>query len=155
MPYQPIEELAVFEMYEGVADWAWVQVSKWPHLAKQTIGEQLVRSIDSVNANLVEGDGRYSTADSLRFFIIARGSAREARLWLRRAAKRGLVDAGEAAIQIEKLTSATRLLNQLITYHRGHKAPTVKESRALYSSSTKSNSEIESFSDPFQGDFGE
>ena len=65
----------------------------------------------------MEGDGRYGLADSIYFFVIARGSARETRLWIRRARKRNLVGE-EADAMIEKLKSATQLLNRLITYRR-------------------------------------
>jgi four helix bundle protein len=146
-----MEELLVFQLYEEVADWVWAEVDRWPTTAVRTIGEQLIRAIDSVNANLVEGDGRFSTADSLRFFIIARGSAREARLWIRRAAKRNLVDTKAAEVQIEKLTSATRLLNVLIGYRREKRTPGVKETRTLYSASTDPVQESSDSADPFEG----
>jgi four helix bundle protein len=127
----PIEELDVFRLYEEVADWAWDQVSLWPALAKNTLGDQLVRSIDSVGANLVEGDGRFGAADGLRFFVIARASAREARLWIKRAAKRGLIASEVGDAQIEKIRLATVLLNKLIAYRRSAKF-TVAEELALY-----------------------
>jgi four helix bundle protein len=116
--HQPIEDLELFHLYEEVADWTWDQVKNWSQFHKDTVGEQLVTAVDSVNANLVEGDGRYTGPDSIRFFIIARASAREARLWLRRAKKRSLVPLAEADEMIAKLTQGTRWLNQLIAYRR-------------------------------------
>ncbi|MEA2554388.1 MAG: hypothetical protein QOJ65_2564 [Fimbriimonadaceae bacterium] len=130
MAHQPIEELEVFRYFENVADWAWKEVETWSHLAQNTIGTQLIRAADSINANLVEGDGRYSIADAIRFFVIGRASARETRLWIRRAVKRKLVPEVEAALVLADLESGAKFLNQLIAYRRSAKF--VKETRASY-----------------------
>jgi len=131
----PMEEMDVFQFFEGVADWCWDTCSNWPRFAQDTIGKQLVRSADSVNANLVEGDGRYTDPDAVKFFIIARGSARETRLWIRRAAKRNLVSQQDADRQITALTQGAKLLNAVITYRRqGMRKLTVKETRSAYGS---------------------
>ena len=88
----PIERMEIFKRYVDISDEIWQLCTNWSAFAQRTVGEQLCRAIDSVGANLVEGDGRYSKADALRFFIIARGSAREALYWLTRAEARGLLD---------------------------------------------------------------
>lgn len=78
--HRPMEELTVFARFEEVSDRVWEVVQGWRQLAQDTIGKQLIRSADSVGANLVEGDGRYSKADALHFFVIASGSIRETAL---------------------------------------------------------------------------
>jgi hypothetical protein len=55
--HRPMEELAVFAWFEEVSDRVWEVVQGWRQLAQDTIGKQLIRSADSVGANLVEGDG--------------------------------------------------------------------------------------------------
>src|SRR5215469_10588496 len=90
--HEPIEESQMFREFELVAEWCWRQVATWTPFAKNTMGMQIVRAADSVGANLVEGDGRYSEADALHFFVIARASARETKHWLRKAALRELLD---------------------------------------------------------------
>lgn len=133
MAHQPIEQLDVFALYEEVSAWVWKKVKSWDSFARNTIGDQLVRSIDSVNANLVEGDGRYSTSDSLRFFVIARASARESRLWIQRAVLRELIEESEGKNYLDKLERATRLLNLLIDYRRKSKSDgLVREETAPY-----------------------
>lgn len=144
-----MEELDVFLIFESVTDWTWEQASGWKQFERDTIGKQLVTAMDSINANLVEGDGRYSTQDSIRFFRIARASAREARLWLRRAQKRNLVSPEVADQKIEELTRATKLLNLLIAYRR--KAATtqmVKESMATYGAGKSVTAEPDPFLEP-------
>jgi four helix bundle protein len=113
-----MEELEVFQRFEEVAEWCWTSVLKWSPFARDTVGKQLVRAIDSVGANLVEGDGRSTDPDAVRHFVIARASAREARLQIVRASRRGLIASAEADIQIERLTSAAKMLNLLIRYRR-------------------------------------
>lgn len=110
-----------FRRYVSVADWAWTTVSKWGRFERDTIGSQLVRACDSVGANLVEGDGRFGDADGLRFFVIARASAREARYWITCALNRGLVEQQAADAQLKDLIKATRSLNSLIRYRRTRK----------------------------------
>ncbi|MDO7876131.1 four helix bundle protein [Hymenobacter sp. ASUV-10] len=113
-----MEELAVFARFEEVSDRMWEIVQGWRMLAQDTIGKQVIRSADSVGANLVEGDGRYSKADALHFFIIARGSARETTLWVKRAHKRKLITTVEATELLRLLTEGCQMLNNLITYRR-------------------------------------
>ena len=118
----PIEETEIFSLFEEVADWVWQQVEKWDWKAQKTVGIQLVRAIDSVNANLVEGDGRHTSADSLHFFTIGRASAREARLWLKRAIDRRLVEQLDGLAQIRKLESGAKQLNLLMTFRRSKRS---------------------------------
>ena len=64
---------------------------KWGAFARNTVGGQLVRSADSVGANIAEGCGRGSYQDNRRFIRMARGSLYETRHWLRRAFRRQLL----------------------------------------------------------------
>jgi four helix bundle protein len=84
-------ELEVYQAAEDLADLIWKIVLKWDHLARSTVGTQLIRAADSVGANIAEGCGRQSFRDNQRFVKIARGSLNETRHWLRRAFKRELL----------------------------------------------------------------
>ncbi|HRK20418.1 MAG TPA: four helix bundle protein [Fimbriimonadaceae bacterium] len=112
----PIEHLDFFIQFEEVSDWIWSQVTQWPVFEQQTIGQQVVRAADSIGSNLAEGDGRYGKQEAIQYFRIARASARETRNWLNKIARRGLCDTTSVQENIDKLTLATRLLNNLITY---------------------------------------
>jgi four helix bundle protein len=92
---------------EGLADLAWKVAASWGHLAQQTLGIQLIKSADSIGANIAEGSGRGSLAEKKRFAKIARGSLFEVKHRLRRAYKRQLLaDKEVKAFQhlIEELT---------------------------------------------------
>src|SRR5206468_11792227 len=63
----------------------------WRPFARSTVGRQVVRSADSIGANIAEGVGRGSYQDNKRFVRTARGSLNETKHWLRRAFRRGLL----------------------------------------------------------------
>ena len=74
MPRTNFEKLRVYQLAEELADKIWDIVIKWNYFAKDTIGKQIVKSADSIGANIAEGTGRGSFADNKRFAKIARGS---------------------------------------------------------------------------------
>lgn len=51
----------------------------------------MVRSADSIGANIAKGASRWGIQDNKRFIHIARGSVNETKHWLRRAYKRNLL----------------------------------------------------------------
>jgi four helix bundle protein len=74
--------------------------------AKDTIGKQIVRSADSIGANIAEGVGRGSFQDNRRFIKIARGSLNETQHWLRRAYTRNL-------LTTEQINAIKTIINEL------------------------------------------
>jgi four helix bundle protein len=77
--------LAVYKRSAALADAVRWAVRSWNQLDKWTMGVQLMRAADSVGVNIVEGIGRWSHADQLRFLYMARSSALEVRHFLERA----------------------------------------------------------------------
>ncbi len=89
------ERLEVYRLSEAIADAVWAIVRTWPRFERSTMGRQLVRSADSVGANIAEGVGRGAVRDNQRFVRIARGSLYETKHWLRRAYRRDLLTSEE------------------------------------------------------------
>ncbi len=118
MGVRELEELDVFRDIEAWADAIWHAVRPTDIFVQQTLGKQLVNAADSVVANMVEGDGRGTPRDRLRFFEIARGSLKEARLWLTRAGRRRVIDETLAKELSEKATRFLKALNAIISYRR-------------------------------------
>jgi len=85
------ENLEIYQLSEKLADEIWNIVLGWNNLAQDTIGKQMIRSADSIGANVAEGSGRGTAQDNRRFLRMARGSLYETRHWLRRAHKRSLL----------------------------------------------------------------
>jgi four helix bundle protein len=100
-------KLQVYQLAEELADRIWEIVIKWDYLAKRTVGEQIIRSADSISANIAEGAGRGSFQDNRRFALIARGSLYETKNWLRRSYKRNLL----TEIETKKLKTITEELS--------------------------------------------
>ncbi len=111
MSAKGFEELRVYQMAEQLADIVWEMVAVWDIFAKDTVGKQIVRSADSVGANISEGYGRGTYNDNKRFVRIARGSLYETRHWLRRAFKRGLVTEDQVAVIKPLITDLAPMLN--------------------------------------------
>jgi four helix bundle protein len=86
------EKLRVYELSELLADEIWRIVRKWDTFARDTVGKQIVRSADSIGANIAEGTGRGTYKDNRRFVRTARGSLYETRHWLRRVYTRELLN---------------------------------------------------------------
>jgi four helix bundle protein len=93
------ENLRVYRLSEELSDSIWDIVAEWDSFAKDTVGKQIVRSADSIGANIAEGTGRGSFLDNNRFVRNSRGSLNETKHWLRRAFRRKLL----TPTQIEKL----------------------------------------------------
>jgi four helix bundle protein len=106
MATKSFQELRVYKLSERLADEIWTTVNTWDSFAKNTIGQQIVRSADSVGANIAEGVGRGSYQDNRRFVKIARGSLYETQHWLRRAYTRNL-------LTVEQVNTFTTIINDL------------------------------------------
>jgi four helix bundle protein len=106
MARSSFEKLAVYQLAEKLSDEIWAVVGGWDYFSKDTVGKQLVRSADSIGANIAEGTGRGSFQDNRRFVRNARGSLNETRHWLRRAHHRHLLTA-------EKTTKIKPLIDEL------------------------------------------
>lgn len=90
-----IQDTDVYKLAEKLSDRIWYAYDNWDYKAKHTIGLQVIRSSDSISANLAEGFGRYSIADRKRFYIIARGSFEETKCWMRKAIRRKVLSEKE------------------------------------------------------------
>ena len=86
-----LEELQVYQLSMKMGEEIWDIVIKWDYFAKDTIGKQVVRAVDSVAANLSEGFGRYHYNEAKHFGYYSRGSLYETKTWLTKAYNRKLI----------------------------------------------------------------
>ena len=106
MATKRFQDLQVYQLSEQLADDIWKIVEGWNFFAKDTIGKQIVRSADSIGANIAEGVGRGSFQDNRRFIKIARGSLNETQHWLRRAYTRNF-------LTTEQINAIKTIINEL------------------------------------------
>jgi len=86
-----VMELDVYNLAEELSDIIWYAFDKWNKKVQNTIGYQIIRSSDSISANISEGYGRYTPADRKKFYLYARGSFEETKTWLRKLARRIII----------------------------------------------------------------
>ncbi len=86
-----IYELDVYKLAEDLSDLIWYAYDDWSTKVQRTIGYQIIRSSDSIAANLAEGYGRYTPPDRKLFYRYARGSFEETKAWLRKLIRRKII----------------------------------------------------------------
>ena len=114
------EELEVYQMAMDMAEKIWDLIGDWDYFTKDTIGKQLMKSVDSVAANLSEGFGRYFYKENKQFCYYSRGSLCETKTWLTKAFKRKLFTEDEYSIFLKDIEIIGVKLNNYIN-SIGHK----------------------------------
>jgi four helix bundle protein len=74
----PLKELKVYQLARQLSTKAWLIYSKMNFEDKKNIGDQFIRSVDSVGANIAEGYFRFYYLDKCRFYYNSRASLAEA-----------------------------------------------------------------------------
>lgn len=106
MNYLLLKDLNSYNISFDLSNYVWNIVVKWDYFAKDTIGKQFERSIDSISANIAEGFGRYHKKDKILFYRYSYGSIQESISWIEKAKCRNLV----SAEQYNKITSDLKVL---------------------------------------------
>lgn len=102
-----MKTLSTLDVYaEELSDIVWYAYDTWNHKAQCTIGLQVIRSADSIAANIAEGYGRFTPPDRRKFYRYARGSFEETKTWLRKAIRRKILSKDDE----KKLTA---IINEL------------------------------------------
>lgn len=86
-----VQELDIYKLAEELSDLVWYDFDKWSIKVQNTIGYQIIRSSDSIAANIAEGYGRYTPADRRKFYLYSRGSFEETKAWLRKLIRRKVI----------------------------------------------------------------
>jgi four helix bundle protein len=111
-----LEDLEICNLSERFADEIWFIVTEWEFFAKDTLGKQLVRSADSIGANMTEGFGRYHFKENKNFCYFSRGSILESKGWLKKANTRNLIPSNQFQELLQKLETFRITLNAYIKY---------------------------------------
>ena len=88
--------------------------STLPNDLKYGIGNQVIRSIDSIGANIAEGYGRFHYKDSLKFYYNSRGSLWESKHWIYLLFQRKLIEKDIYQSLIDDLDILGKKLNGFI-----------------------------------------
>ena len=101
-----VYELDVYKLAEALSDRIWHAFDEWSKKVQVTIGYQIIKSSDSIAANISEGYGGYTPADRKLFYRYARGSIEETKAWLRKLIRRKIIKEG-------KVTNYTKIIDEL------------------------------------------
>lgn len=90
--YLQLNQITAYKKSFHLSNLTWELTSNWDSFAKYTVGQQFVRAIDSISANLAEGFGRYHKKDKIKFYYYSFGSVKECLDWNEKAKVRKLID---------------------------------------------------------------
>lgn len=75
--YILLKDLKIYQLARKLSVIAWNIYSKMSYEEKKVMGDQFVRSTDSIGANIAEGYHRFFYLDKVRFYYFARASQAE------------------------------------------------------------------------------
>jgi four helix bundle protein len=111
-----LNDIDAYRISFHLSNHVWKVVEEWGLFEKRTIGEQFVRAVDSIAANIAEGFGRYHKRDKIKFYHYSMGSAKESLDWNEKAKWRNLLKPGEYELIFNELQKLPEAINRLIKY---------------------------------------
>ena len=114
--YLKLNDISAYKVSFHLSNYVWDIVVKWDYFAKDTVGKQFARAIDSISANIAEGFGRYNKKDKIKFYRYSFGSLKESLDWNEKAKIRKLLTEEQYNHILEELQKLPRELNHLIKF---------------------------------------
>ena len=114
--YLELKDISAYRIAFDLSNYVWEIVIKWSYFAKDTVGKQLVKAVDSISANIAEGFGRYFKKDKINFYRYSYGSIEESFDWIEKANKRGLLKQKEYEHISKELRRLPKEINHLINF---------------------------------------
>ena len=119
-----LEDLEIYQLALEIGEVVWKIVESWEYFTKSTVGNQFVKSADSISANIAEGYGRYFFKDRKQYCYYSRGSLLETKNWLVKSINRSLISQKEFDDLILKLGNLHHKLNIYIKKLKKNITPT-------------------------------
>jgi len=116
--YLQLNDISAYKRALNLSNYVWKKVEKWDWFARQTIGAQFVKAVDSISANIAEGFGRWFKKDKIKFYRISFGSITESLDWNQKAKERKLLKESECDHILSELKTLPKELNQLIKLYK-------------------------------------
>jgi len=79
--YVKLGDVFVYKISVELCDKGWSIYKDMNWQIKKVIGDQFIRAIDSIAANIAEGYGRYHYLEKIKFYYYSRGSLLEVKHW--------------------------------------------------------------------------
>lgn len=127
-----LEDLRILKIAEEIADSVWKKVIAWDEFAKDVVGKQMARAIDSIGANIAESYGRFNYGEKLQFLYYSRGSLFETKYWLNRALVRELMQSDEVKAYAARLSDVARQLNTFANSLKSQRKDNKVQSKSIH-----------------------
>ena len=114
--YLKLNDIGAYKIAFLLSNYVWDIVVKWDYFAKDTVGKQFVRAIDSISSNIAEGFGRYTKKDKINFYRYSVGSIEESFDWNEKSKARKLLKPIEYSYIFQELNKLPIELNSLIKF---------------------------------------
>ncbi len=114
--YLQLNDIDCYKRSLNLSNYVWEIVTSWDSFAKNSVGIQFVRAIDSVSANIAEGFGRFGKKDKVRFYYFALGSLKESLDWNEKSKIRKLLTKEQHEHILEELQILPKEIHQLIKF---------------------------------------
>jgi len=112
-----LETLNVYKLACELSVLAWDIYKDLDLDQKIILGQQFVKSVDSIGANIAEGYGRYHYLDKVRFYYNARASLFEVIHWLNLLVQRELISQDTYNHLLDKIKDLRIKLNGWIKFN--------------------------------------
>ena len=111
-----LNDIEAFRISFHLSNYVWDSVLKWNNFSQRTVGEQFVKAVDSISANIAEGFGRYGKKDKIKFYRYSQGSLSESLNWNEKSKVRKLLSIEEYRYIFGELQKFPKSINALIRY---------------------------------------
>ncbi|MGR3317269.1 MAG: four helix bundle protein [Candidatus Anammoxibacter sp.] len=111
-----LEDLSAYKKVFCLGNYVWDIVVKWDYFAKDAVGKQFVKAVDSISANIAEGFGRYHKKDKIKFYRYSFGSLKESYDWNEKSNARNLLLKEQYSHIFNELKDLPREINHLIKF---------------------------------------
>jgi len=116
MKYLELNDIGCYKKALALSNYVWEIVIAWEWFAKTTVGVQLVKSVDSISANIAEGFGRYGKKDKIKFYYYSFGSVKESLDWNEKAKVRKLLTNEQYKHILSELQALPKEIHHLIRF---------------------------------------
>jgi four helix bundle protein len=111
-----LSDIESYRISFHLSNYVWDVVLKCSAFSQRTIGEQFVRAVDSISANIAEGFGRYGKKDKIKFYRYSQGSLNESLDWNQKAKVRKLISKDEYDFIFCELQKLPKAINSLVSF---------------------------------------
>ena len=111
-----LNDIEAYKIAFKLSNYVWDLILKWDYFAKDTVGKQFVKAVDSISANIAEGFGRYSKKDKIKFFRYSYGSLYKSFDWNEKSHIRKLLNEEDYSYIFSELIKLPKSINSLILF---------------------------------------